>query len=118
MERSEHIEAARRCLVALKKEPTRTRDLIEQMRRHALRGGFGLYDLGISTEEICDLMKGVAKIRAMKFVRELREAGRDEADYIDLIRESVAEADCTLADIGISEEELASFEDNPANLFE
>lgn len=119
MGRSEHLAAAKKSLADLKKEPTKTRDWVEQMRRHALEGGFCLCDLSISTEELGDIMKEVAKIRALKFLRELREEGRDMADFVPMIRESVAEAGCSLAEVGTSEEELTSFEGSVSgSLFE
>lgn len=118
MSHNGHFAAARECLAELRGGTVRAGSLVSQMRLHVLHGGFCLRDLGTSTDEIDDLIKEGAKIHALKLLRELREDG-DEADYIDLIRESVAEAGCSLADIGTSEQELASFEKAEAvSLFE
>lgn len=103
-----YLAAARECLTELREGTVRAKVLVKQMRLHVLDGGLCLRDLCTSTDEIDALMKEGAKIRALKFLRELREDG-DEADYIDLIRESVAEAGCSLTDIGTSEDELARF---------
>lgn len=119
MSHNGHFAAARECLAELRGGTVRAKSLVSQMRLHVLHGGFCLRDLGTSTDEIDDLIKEGAKIRALTLLRELREEGWDRAEFVTVIRESVAEANCLLADIGTSEQELASFEKAEAvSLFE
>lgn len=106
MTKTDHVEAAKKCLLELCLGTPRARNLVEQMRRHLLKAGAELSDLGVTKEDVFAMMEKGAKLRAEKLVRELREDGRDKADYVELIRESVAEAGCTLADVGTSENEL------------
>lgn len=119
MSHNGHFAAARECLAELRGGTVRAKSLVSQMRSYVLVGGFCLCDLGTSNEEICALVEEGAKIRALTLLRELREEGWDRAEFVSVIRESVAEAGCSLADIGTSEDELASFEKAEAvSLFE
>lgn len=113
-----YLAAARECLVELRQGTRNGWVLVQKMRQYISDGGICLRDLGTNTEEICALVEEGAKIRAFTLLRELREEGWDKAEFVSVIRESVAEANCSLADIGTSEQELASFGDTPANLFE
>lgn len=113
-----YLAAARECLAELRQGTKNGWSLVGKMRQYILDGGICLRDLGTSTKEIWVLVEEGAKIRALKLLRELREEGWDRAEFVSVIYESVAEAHCSLADIGTSEDELASFGDKPANLFE
>ncbi len=105
----EHLEAAKSCLAELLNGTPRARALVEQMRRHLLDARAEFADIGTTKEVVFSTMEHGARLRAEKLLCELREDGADEADYVALIRESVAEAGCTLADIGTCEDELRSF---------
>ncbi len=104
-----HIEAARMCLEELRKGTPRAQTIAESLRQHALAARISLGDIGTDVDELDALIKNGTKVRAMIFLRTLREEGRDIADFIPMIRECIAEAGCTLADIGTSEEELAKY---------
>lgn len=106
MAKKDHLDAARKCLIELRAGTPRARNLVEQMRNHLLESGAALSDLGVTKEDVFLMMEKGAKLRAEKLVRELREDGRDKADFAELIRESVAEAGVTLEDVGTSEDEL------------
>ncbi|MEX0918619.1 MAG: hypothetical protein WDZ85_01490, partial [Candidatus Paceibacterota bacterium] len=78
------------------------------------KGNLSLADIGTSEEELAELWVKGCTTKAHKWLGHLRN-GTDQYDsFIGYVREEARKGNLSLADIGTSEEELASFAKVPA----
>lgn len=82
---------------------------IYHIRKEAREGNFSLADIDTSEDELAQLRIRGFKISARHWLCLLREGTEICRWYIGRIREVARECDIPLADIGTSEDELASF---------
>jgi hypothetical protein len=83
--------------------------LIEYVRQEALKGNFSLADIGTSEEELEELrVKGCMTV-AQESLGFLRNGTSQYDLFIEYVRKEARKGNFSLADIGTSEEELASF---------
>ena len=111
--RTLHFLEARRSLDELRRNSSiyRHERLIDSIRTKARKGDFSLTDIGTSEDELEKLLVKGSKVTARMWLDELRSDSsieRHEA-LIDCIREEAISGNFSLADIGTSEDELASF---------
>lgn len=80
--------------------------LIKRIRREVRKGNLSLVDVGTSEEELAELLLNSHKAKAHWWVSCLREGRITLCPPVDHILEYVREKNFSLADIGMSEEEL------------
>ena len=83
--------------------------LIGRVRKEAREGNFSLADIDTSEDELAQLRIRGFKISARHWLCLLREGTEICRWYIGRIRKAAREGNFSLADIGTSEDELASF---------
>jgi uncharacterized membrane protein len=88
--------------------------LIGYVREEAAKGNLSLADIGTSEEELAQLRVKGCMTAAQEWLGFLRNGASDYDLLIEYVREEATKGNLSLADIGTSEEELASFRKVPA----
>lgn len=102
-------EEARRHLDTLRKGTDDYVSVQRYLYREVRKGGLSLADIGTSKEELGELCAKGCRIRAKMWLNALRTGLGEPNAMSQLIHEDLRKGELSLADIGTSEEELASF---------
>ena len=106
---NQHLSEAYKWLDFLRNGADQYDSFIEYVREEALKGNLSLADIGTSEEELETLRVKGCTIAAHKWLDLLRNGTDDYDSHIEYVREEVRKGKLSLADIGTSEKELASF---------
>jgi hypothetical protein len=109
LQRKGAAKAAQKWLSYLRQDTEYYKSFTAYVREEGQNAGLTLADIGTSEEELTQLQRKGAAKEAMKWLSYLRQGTEYVESFTRYVREEVQNAGLTLADIGTSEEELASF---------
>lgn len=83
------------------------KDCLQFLREEIADGGLTLEDIGTSEKELEEFRIKIHRFSAKKYLEYLRDGTEQYKNYLQFLREEIAEGGLTLEDIGTSEEELS-----------
>ena len=108
-----YINEALKWLIYLRMGNDRCNSMIDSIRDIVREGKLSLTDIGTSEEELEQLRVKGCKVAALKWLGFLRNITGHHNSFVAFLREEVHNGSLSLADLGTSEEELASLAQVP-----